>query len=78
MGRTRITTAVDSDLLARARRAHGGVSDARLIDDALAALLARRGSAEVDAAYAAAYAAHPIDAADDRGDHDTFRRATAT
>jgi len=78
MGRTRITTTVDTGLLIRARRAHGGVSDARLIEDALAALLARRRSADVDAAYAAAYAAHPIDEADGWGDLDTFRRAAAT
>jgi len=77
MARTRISTTVDADLLANARRSHDGMSDSELIDDALAALLARRRATEVDAAYAAAYAAHPIDEADEWGDLDSFRSAAA-
>jgi hypothetical protein len=75
MPRTRISTTVDADLLASARRSNEGMSDSELIDDALQALLARHRATEVDAAYAAAYAAHPIDEADEWGDLDSFRSA---
>ena len=77
MARTRISTTVDADLLADARRAGGGVPDAQLIDAALAALVAIHRSAEIDDAYAAAYASHPIDQTDDWGDLDSFREAAA-
>ena len=77
MTRTRISTTVDADLLANARRFRDGMSDSALIDDALAALLARHRASEVDTAYAAAYAAHPIDEADEWGDLDSFRNAAA-
>ena len=55
MTRTRISTTVDADLLANARRSHDGKSDAELIDDALIALLARYRATEIDVAYATAY-----------------------
>ena len=42
-----------------------GTSDAELIDEALAALLRRGFAAEIDAVYASAYAAHPIDEPDE-------------
>ncbi len=47
------------------------------MDEALAALLHRYRSAEVDLAYAAAYAAHPIDEADEWGDLASFRDAAS-
>ena len=50
---------MDADLLEHARRA-SGKPDSALVDEALAALLARHRSAEVDASYAA-YDAHPLD-----------------
>jgi hypothetical protein len=50
------------------------VTDAVLIDEALAAFLSRHRSAEVDASYAA-YDEHPLDEADDCGDLASFRRA---
>ncbi len=78
MARTRISTTVDADLLADARRARAGATDAELIDDALSALLARHRAAEIDEAYAVAYAEHPIDEADEWGDLDSFRSAAAT
>ena len=53
MARTRISTTVDSDLLADARRVRSGLTDAALVDEALLALLARQRAAEVDASYAA-------------------------
>lgn len=77
MARARISTTVDSDLLAEARRTRAGATDAELIDEALTALLARYRSAAIDAAYAAAYATHPRDEPDDWGDLESFRQAAA-
>ena len=74
MTRIRISTTVDAELLATARQAHSGVADSALIDEALAALVARRRAAEYDAAYAA-YDAHPLDEADEWGDLASFRAA---
>ena len=77
MARTRISTTVDSELLDEARRTGAGANDAELIDASLTALLARYRRAEVDAAYAAAYVAHPIDEPDAWGDLAGFRDAAA-
>jgi len=74
MARTRISTTVDAELLEKARRARSGVADSALIDEALAALLARRRAAEIDAAYAA-YDVHPLDEKDEWGDLASFRAA---
>jgi hypothetical protein len=76
MARTRLSTTVDSDLLARARGIRSDVTDAAIVDEALAALLARHRAAEVDASYAA-YDEHPLDEPDDWGDLASFRRAAA-
>ena len=76
MARTRISTTVDSDLLADARRVRSGLTDAALVDEALAALLARQRAAEVDASYAA-YDEHPLDEPDTWGDLASFREAAA-
>jgi hypothetical protein len=74
IARARISTTVDAELLASARRARSGLADSALIDEALTALLARRRAAEVDAAYAA-YDAHPLDEDDEWGDLASFRAA---
>lgn len=74
MARTRISTTVDAGLLAGARRARSGVADSVLIDEALAALMARQRAAEIDAAYAT-YDAHPLDEKDEWGDLASFRTA---
>jgi hypothetical protein len=74
MTRIRISTTVDADLLASARRARSALADSALIDEALAALLARQRAAEIDAAYAA-YDAHPLDEQDEWGDLASFRSA---
>jgi hypothetical protein len=74
MGRIRISTTVDSGLLESARNAHDGLNDASLIDEALAALLARRRSAEYDAAYAA-YETRPLSEPDAWGDLESWRAA---
>jgi hypothetical protein len=76
MARTRLSTTVDAQLLADARSARSGVSDAVLVDEALAALLARHRGAQVDASYAA-YDEHPLDEPDEWGDLASFRKAAA-
>ena len=65
---------MDPQLLSSARSVRSGITDAALIDEALAALLARHRSAEVDAAYAA-YDEHPVDEPDDWGDLASWRQA---
>lgn len=74
MARARISTTVDATLLATARAARAGLTDSALIDEALAALVARRRAAELDAAYAA-YDALPLDERDEWGDLASFRAA---
>jgi hypothetical protein len=74
MTRTRISTTVDAQLLASARRARSELADSALIDEALSALLSRQRAAEIDAAYAA-YDAHPLGERDEWGDLDSFRAA---
>jgi hypothetical protein len=74
MARARISTTVDEQLLAEARRRRSALSDAALIDEALCALLARTRAAEIDAAYAA-YDRVPLDAEDEWGDLASFRAA---
>jgi antitoxin MazE5 len=76
MARLRISTTVDTHLLESARRARSGLADSALIDEALAALLAKQ-RAEIDAAYAA-YDAQPLDESDKWGDLASFREAGAS
>ena len=74
MNRIRLSTTVNADLLGRARNVRSGLTDAALIDEALAALLARHRSAEVDASYAT-YDQHPAEEPDEWGDLASWRRA---
>ena len=76
MARIRLSTTVDASLLDHARTVRSGTTDAALVDEVLAALLARHRSAEVDASYAA-YDKHPLDEPDAWGDLKSFRRAVA-
>ncbi|WP_340540186.1 hypothetical protein [Nocardioides sp. GXZ039] len=76
MARIRLSATVDSELLAAARGIRSGSTDAALVDEALAALLARHPAAEVGASYAA-YDEHPLDEPDAWGDLASFRRAVA-
>ncbi len=76
MNRTRLSTTVDATLLESARSLRSGATDAALVDEALAALLARHRAAEVDASYAA-YDEHPLDGPDEWGGLASFRRAAA-
>ena len=74
MARVRVSTTVDQQLLATARRTRAGLADSALIDEALVALLARNRAVEVDASYAA-YDRVPLDASDAWGDLASFRTA---
>ncbi len=76
MARERVSTTVDGDLLAEARRARAGVNDAALFDAALTALVRSSRSAEIDASYAA-YDDQPMDEPDEWGDLASFRDAAA-
>jgi Arc/MetJ family transcription regulator len=74
--RVRVSTTVDEELLATARRLRSKLSDAALIDEALRALVARQRAAEIDASYAA-YDNRPLNEPDQWGDLASFRRAVA-
>jgi hypothetical protein len=74
MARVRVSTTVDEQLLATARRMRSGLADSALIDEALVALVARNRAVEVDAAYAA-YDRVPLDVDDEWGDLASFRTA---
>jgi len=76
MARVRVSTTVDGKLLAAARSALSPLTDAALLDEALAAVLDRHRGAEIDAAYAA-YEAHPPEEADAWGDLASFREAAS-
>ena len=76
MGRERLSTTVDGDLLAEARRLRLGANDAALVDEALRALLARHRAAEIDSTYGA-YDRQPLEEPDEWGDLASFRRAAA-
>lgn len=77
MARIRLSTTVDASLLDLARKVRTPTTDAALVDEALAALLARYRAAEVDASYAA-YDEHPLEEPDEWGDLASFRSAAAT
>jgi post-segregation antitoxin (ccd killing protein) len=74
MARVRVSTTVDKELLESARRMRSALTDSALIDEALAALLARQRKLEIDAAYSA-YDEQPLDQADEWGDLASFRSA---
>jgi hypothetical protein len=74
MARVRVSTTVDEQLLANARRMRSGLPDSALLDEALASLLVRHRTAEIDAAYAA-YDERPLDTTDAWGDLASFRAA---
>jgi len=61
-------------LLDMARSAHPELPDSALLDEALAALLARHRAAEIDASYEA-YDRLPLEVDDEWGDLASFRSA---
>lgn len=71
MTRVRVSTTVDRALLEEARAARAGANDARLLDEALQALLRQHRRAEIDAAYAV-YDEHPLSEPDAWGDLQSF------
>jgi hypothetical protein len=76
MARTRVSTTVDEELLASARQTLSTLTDAALLDQALAALIDRHRAAEINAAYAV-YDEHPLEESDAWGDLASFREAAA-
>jgi hypothetical protein len=74
MARVRVSTTVDESLLEEAGRWRSASNDAALLDEALAAILARHRAAQIDADYTA-YDAYPIDEPDEWGDLASFREA---
>ena len=74
MARVRVSTTVDEQLLVKARAARSDLADSALMDEALAALLARHRAVELDAAYAA-YDRVPLETGDEWGDLASFRTA---
>jgi hypothetical protein len=76
MARMRVSTTVDRELLASARQAHSTLTDAALLDEALAALIARHRAVEIDKSYAI-YDEHPLEEPDAWGDLASFRGAAA-
>jgi hypothetical protein len=77
MTRVRVSTTVDEQLLAAARRAIGGQPDSALLDAALSSFLSRHRAAELDAQYTA-YDRQPLDEPDEWGDLAAFRAAGAS
>lgn len=78
MPRERVSTTVDQSLLRQARQLRSDLNDARLLDEALGALVARYRAAEIDADYAVAYEEHPLDEPDEWGDLASFREAAGS
>ena len=76
MSRIRISTTVDSDLLAAVRERRPCATDSSVLEEALAALLGNLERAEIDASYREAYDRLPLDTPDAWGDLATFRAAT--
>lgn len=77
MTRVRVSTTVDEQRLAGARRVRPGATDAALLDEALDALVKRERAAEIDASYVA-YDAHPLSEADAWGDLASFHEAATS
>ena len=72
-----MSTTVDDQLLEDARQVSSSLNDDALLDEALAALLARHRAAEIDASHAA-YDHQPIDSPDEWGDLSSFSEAAAS
>jgi len=78
MTRIRVSTTVDEELLESARASMPEARDSSVLEAALEALLRSQRSAEVDAAYAKAYAQSPIDKPDEWGDLSGWRASVST
>jgi hypothetical protein len=71
-----VSTTVNGDLLAEARRLRPRSNDATLLDEALNSLVATHRSGEIDSSYAA-YDEFPVDSSDEWGSLAAFRSAAA-
>ncbi len=71
-----MSTTVDESLLMSARQARSTLTDAALLDEALAALMDRHRASEIDATYGV-YDEHPLQEPDAWGDLASFREAAA-
>ncbi len=74
MGRRRVSTTVDGELLDLSRKLEAWPNDAAMMDAALDALVGRYREAEIDAAYEA-YDRYPLDERDEWGDLASFHEA---
>jgi hypothetical protein len=77
MSRERVSTTVDSELLASARALRAWSNDASLLDAALGSLVTDYRATEIDASYRA-YDDHPMDEADEWGDLESFVEAAGS
>ena len=77
MSRERVSTTVDSELLASARGLRAWPNDASLLDAALGSLVIDYRAAEIDASYKA-YDDHPMDEVDEWGDLGSFVEAAGS
>jgi Arc/MetJ family transcription regulator len=68
MAKSRLSTTVDTELLASARALCPTCTDASMIEEALRSLLRDDRRAEIERRDRAAYAAHPFDEPDEWGD----------
>lgn len=75
--RIRVSTTVDQSLLENARNLRSDLTDAALLDEALAAFAAKHRAAEIDAGYSA-YDERPLDETAEWGDLASFREAAAS
>jgi len=75
MAKSRVSTTVDSSLLAHARRAMPGANDASVMEAALRALIASHRRTEIDESYEAAYEEFPLGTPDEWGDLASFHEA---
>jgi antitoxin MazE5 len=78
MSRVRVSTTVDSELLAQARSLAPGATDSSMLEAALNALISTHLRAEIDAAYLAAYEERPADVPDEWGDLAGWRAAVGS
>ena len=77
MAKVRVSTTVEEQLLRRARGLDPTGTDASMLEQALLALIERHRRVEIDAAYAEAWAEHPIEEPDEWGDLASFADAVA-
>lgn len=75
MRKVRVSVMVDVEMWEAAKAAAGGDTDGAVVDAALTELVRRHRRAEAEAAYATAYAEHPLSAPDAWGDLQSWHEA---